>query len=171
MSLEQEGLDNSLACAEALSESLNESTASEANAGNVAVHDDLNLDGIRAIRDPNLVRDQRVLMNILASKCERKIDYFTQVQSELKPHMRKIVAEWMLELCEAQQCQPVVFSLALTYLDRVLSRVAIKKSQFQLLACVCLFIASKFKESVPLCADKLVVYTDFSITTEEIIVS
>ena len=134
-------------------------------------NDDLNLDGLRAIRDPNLVRDRRVLLNVLAGKTERKTDYFAHVQSELKPHMRKIVASWMLELCEAQQCHPVVFSLALSYLDRVLSRVAIRKSQFQLLACVCLFLASKFKESVPLTAEKLVVFTDCSVATEEIIVS
>lgn len=93
------------------------------------------------------------------------------MQTEIKPHMRKIVSDWMLEVCEEQGCQPAVFALAVTYLDRVLSRVALKKSQFQLLACVCMFLASKFKETCPLPAEKLVVYADFSITVEEITVS
>ena len=75
---------------------------------------------------------------------------FQTVQTEIKPHMRKIVTDWMLEVCEEQRCQPDVFPLAVNYLDRVLARVPISKTQFQLLACVCLFLASKFKETVPL---------------------
>ena len=98
-------------------------------------------------------------------------NYFETVQTEIKPHMRKIVCEWMLEICEEQGCQSEVFALAVDYLDRALSRVNVRKSQFQLLASVCIFVASKFKETAPMMADKLVVYSDFSITTSEITVS
>ena len=85
--------------------------------------------------------------------------------------MRKIVSDWMLDVTSEQGCQPDVFPLAVNYLDRVLSRVAIKKSQFQLLAATCLFLASKLKETVPLPAEKLVVFADFSVTVEEITVN
>lgn len=135
--------------------------------------DDLNLDdGVRSFEDPILLND-RVLRNALSqAKANDFTDYFALgLQPEIKPHMRKIVCDWMLEVTEEQQCQPEVFSLAVNYLDRILSRVAVSKSQFQLLACVCIFVASKFKETSPLCADKLVVYTDFSISVEEITVS
>eukprot|EP00095_Tigriopus_kingsejongensis_P004990 maker-scaffold96_size378025-snap-gene-2.40 protein:Tk04990 transcript:maker-scaffold96_size378025-snap-gene-2.40-mRNA-1 annotation:"cyclin d3" len=128
-------------------------------------------DGLRSIQDPTLIRDSRVLANVLLAPDLAKIrcaNYFEELQMEVKPHMRKIVTEWMLEVAEDQGCQPDVFPLAVSYMDRVLARVAIKKSQFQLLACVCLFIASKFKETSPLCIDKLVVYTDFSTTDMEI---
>ena len=54
--------------------------------------------------------------------------------------------------------------------EEIVKPVEIKKNQFQLLASVCIFIASKFKESNPLCAEKLVVYSDFSITAQEITV-
>ena len=84
--------------------------------------------------------------------------------------MRKIVCDWMLEVTEELRCQPEVFSLSVRYLDRVLSRLQVAKGHFQLLACVCIFLASKFKESSPIGADKLVVYTDFSITVKEIMV-
>merc|ERR1719510_1364481 len=46
------------------------------------------------------------------------------------------------------------------------SRIPIEKTQFQLVACVCIFIASKFKENQPLCAEKLVIYTDFSVSVK-----
>lgn len=75
------------------------------------------------------------------------------------------------QVCEEQQCQPEVFSLAINYLDRFLSKVNLRKSQFQLLACVCMFLASKFKETSPLPAENLVIYTDNSVTTYEIMVS
>ena len=77
----------------------------------------------------------------------------------------------MLEVTEEQKCSPEVFSLAVNYMDRVLSQMGIKKHQFQLLASVCIFLASKFKESSPLCAEKLVIYSDFSFSTEDIMVS
>ena len=138
--------------------------------------DDLNLEGgLWSFEDPKLMRDSRVLQNLLAEslRCHdpNRADYFkTGLQNELKPHMRKIVADWMLEVTEEQRCHGEVFSLAMIYLDRVLGQVRVAKNQLQLLACVCMFLASKFKETEPLLADKLVVYTDFSITTDEITV-
>jgi len=71
-------------------------------------------------------------------------------------------------VCEEQRCQPEVFHLAINYMDRFLSEVRITKSQFQLLSCVCLFLASKFKETCPLPAENLVIYTDSSVTVQEI---
>ncbi len=89
------------------------------------------------------------------------MDSFQTIQSEVKPHMRKIVYDWMLEVTEEQQCQPDVFHLAVQYLDRYLSVKLVKKNQFQLIAAVCMFLASKFKETCPLSAEHLVVYTDY----------
>jgi cyclin D2 len=128
----------------------------------------------RSYEDPVLLADSRVLANILERQQDNKtktVDYFTTVQTEIKPHMRKIVSDWMLEVCEEQQCQAEVFPLAVNYLDRFLSRVNIEKSQFQLLAAVCLFLASKFKETCPLPAENIVIYTDNSISTYELTVS
>ena len=134
--------------------------------------DDLGLGGLRSLPDPALITDQRVLDNVLnGHNGSPQFDYFKTVQSQLKPHMRKIVADWMLEVTEEAKCSPEVFSLAVNYMDRVLSKIPIEKSQFQLLASVCIFLASKFKESSPLCAEKLVICSDFSFTTQEMMVS
>ena len=53
-------------------------------------------------------------------------------------------------------------------MDRFLSKVAIDKSYLQLLAVACMFIASKLTEVVPLDAQKLVTYTESSVTIQEI---
>lgn len=133
---------------------------------------DIHVEGIRSIPDPALVNDHRVFANILDRVCDHPCipDYFSTTQTYIKPHMRKIVVSWMLDVTEEQSCHPEVFALAVSYLDRFLSAVRIQKGQFQLLACVCIFLASKFNESSPLTAEKLVVYSDFSITTNEILV-
>lgn len=124
----------------------------------------------RAFEDPVLLKDYRVLHYLLQSedKYLPTPSYFSCVQSDIKPFMRKMVATWMLEVCEEQKCEEEVFPLSINYLDRFLSVVNIRKSQLQLLAAVCMFIASKLKETIPLTAEKLVIYTDNSITVEEL---
>jgi len=125
----------------------------------------------RSIEDPVFIKP-RILQNIL-SRCSTaasaSVDYFKTVQTEVRPHMRKIVSDWMLDVCEEQQCHPEVFHLAMNYVDRVLSQVNIGKHQFQLLGCVCMFLASKFKETCPLPAENLVIYTDNSVAVKDIL--
>ena len=54
----------------------------------------------RAYEDPVLLKDDRVLQNLLASedKYQAAPSYFNCVQKELKPFMRKMVSTWMLEV-------------------------------------------------------------------------
>ena len=74
---------------------------------------------IHSKEDPVLLEDSRVLNNLIDRQAEVKSkDYFATIQTEIRPHMRKIVSDWMLEVTEEQQCQPEVFHLAINYLDR-----------------------------------------------------
>lgn len=73
-----------------------------------------------------------------------------------------------LKVCEEQRCQPDVYWLAVNYMDRFLSVCPITKGRLQLLGAVCLFLASKLKETAPLTAEKLVLYTDRSINYDEL---
>ena len=124
---------------------------------------------INSIEDPVILNDRRVLENMLNDeRTVTKDDYCSSVQSHIAPHMRKIVTDWMLEVCEDQQCQPEVFFLSVNYLDRFLSTVNINKNQFQLCASVCILLASKFSQVVPITTEKLVIYTDNSVTVEEL---
>lgn len=74
------------------------------------------------------------------------------------------------QVCEEEECEEEVFLLAVNYLDRFLSVVPTKKSSLQLLGAVCLFLASKLKSYQPLSAKKLCLYTDNSITSQELLV-
>ena len=127
---------------------------------------------LRSVSSDPVFNAPRVLTNILQRQSfeQTTVDYFRTVQTEVRPHMRKIVSDWMLDVCEEQQCHPEVFHLAMNYVDRVLSRVAIGKHQFQLIGCVCMFLASKFKETCPLPSENLVIYTDNSVSVKDITV-
>ncbi|XP_053922966.1 G1/S-specific cyclin-D1 isoform X2 [Cuculus canorus] len=124
----------------------------------------------RAYLDANLLND-RVLQTMLKAEetCSPSVSYFKCVQKEILPYMRKIVATWMLEVCEEQKCEEEVFPLAMNYLDRFLSFEPLKKSRLQLLGATCMFVASKMKETIPLTAEKLCIYTDNSIRPDELL--
>ncbi|NP_001158492.1 cyclin D isoform X1 [Saccoglossus kowalevskii] len=124
----------------------------------------------RAYEDPVLLKDNRVLENLLSSedKYTPSFGYF-KWQTDLKDFMRKMVATWMLEVCEEQQCEEEVFTLSMNYVDRFLSVTQMKKKYLQLLGAACMFLASKLKETLPLTAEKLCIYTDHSITCDELL--
>ncbi|XP_059843468.1 G1/S-specific cyclin-D2a isoform X1 [Hypanus sabinus] len=125
----------------------------------------------RALPDPHLLNDERVLHNLLVleERYQPAGSYFKCVQQDIKPFMRRMVATWMLEVCEEQKCEEEVFPLAMNYLDRFLSIVQTTKCHLQLLGAVCMFLASKFKETIPLTAEKLCIYTENSITPCELL--
>ncbi|XP_076362945.1 G1/S-specific cyclin-D2-like [Tachypleus tridentatus] len=120
--------------------------------------------------EPKLTSD-RVLQNLL--QLEEKYcttsSYFTCFQSDIKSYMRGKVTDWMWEVCEVEHCQQDVFPVAVNCMDRFLSVVKLKRTQLQLLGTVCLFLASKLRQVIPLSARKLCHYTDNSVTEEELV--
>jgi len=71
---------------------------------------------------------------------------------------------------EEQNCEEEVFPLSVMYLDHVVSVLPVAKTRLQLIACACMFVASKFRETNHLSAKILVMYTDCSITVDQLLV-
>lgn len=159
-----------LTCEEELSQT--EDPTLEAKESPIVQHKDV---PVKALRDTALLKDDRVIKNLL--KLEEQCtpctaDYLRHGQPQLTPAMRKLVTEWMLQVCQECACSPDVFLMAVNYLDRFLAKVHnVPKTRLQLVGTVCLLISSKFKETVPLPGERLIFYTDNSITPEEIRVS
>ena len=63
--------------------------------------------------------------------------------------MRHQVAQWMLEVAEAEALTPSSYPQAMQMLDRFLSAQSIPTTQLQLLAATCLLIASKGESMAP----------------------
>jgi len=125
----------------------------------------------RAYEDPNLTEDDRVLQNLLKTEeiYQPTANYSGCVQTDLKPHMRAMVAQWMLEVCGELNCEEEVFPLSMNYLDRFLCVRKIERNQLQLLGAACMFLSSKMMQTAPLTAEKLIIYTDHSITQESLV--
>lgn len=137
---------------------------------------------LRAYNDPVIFRDDRVFRTLLQKQSKyvpSSHSYYTAADGsgQIQPEMRKEVADWMLEVCEHQSlqfqhptCPPEVFCLAMNYVDRFLSACSnIARSQLQLLGAVCLMVAWKVREHEPLSAKKLVEYSDFTLTLDDIV--
>uniref|UniRef100_A0A1I8ML62 Cyclin-like domain-containing protein n=1 Tax=Musca domestica TaxID=7370 RepID=A0A1I8ML62_MUSDO len=127
-----------------------------------------------ATEDPTYLTD-RCLENALKAEEKRPqpiCTYFKTIQKDITPPMRKIVAEWMMEVCAEEKCQEEVVLLALNYMDRFLSTKSVRKTHLQILAAACLLLASKLRE--PSCralsAELLVFYTDNSIHKADLII-
>ena len=63
---------------------------------------DSQLPPVKAVRDSNLLKDDRVLKNMLKNQiqCVPELsDYLREIQPDLTPGMRKTVTDWMLQVC------------------------------------------------------------------------
>jgi len=76
----------------------------------------------------------------------------------------------ILQVTDEQNCEEEVFPLSVIYLDQVVSVLTVRKSCLQLAACVCMFIASKFRETNHLSSNVLVMYTDSAFTVDQLLV-
>jgi len=70
--------------------------------------------------------------------------------SEIAPHMRSVLIDWMIEICQEYLLGRETLYYAINYVDRYLSyNPELSRANFQLLGATAMFIASKVEEPVP----------------------
>ncbi|MCI03119.1 cyclin-B3-1-like [Trifolium medium] len=68
------------------------------------------------------------------------------IQTEITPHMRGVLVNWLIEVHFKYDLMPETLYLTVTLLDQYLSQVNIKTSDMQLVGLTALLLASKYED-------------------------
>ncbi|VDD76932.1 unnamed protein product [Mesocestoides corti] len=83
--------------------------------------------------------------------------------------MRRALLNWLREVCDHRNTDAEVLAHAAQLIDRYLHVGNTDKRDYQLVGATCFLLASKLKETIPVLVERLVQYTDFSVTKEDIL--
>lgn len=100
---------------------------------------------------------------VLASMLERQhkgrrgaSDSLARVQrGVIQPHMRRQLADWMLETSEEFSCGREIFATSVSYLDWLLAAAPVALERFQLMGAACLLIATKLNSTTHISIPRL----------------
>lgn len=90
-------------------------------------------------------------------------------QTDITYSMRSILVDWLVEVGEEYKLQTETLHLAVNYIDRFLSYMAVQRSKLQLVGAACMFIAAKYEEIYPPDVSEFVYITDDTYTKRQVL--
>lgn len=93
---------------------------------------------------------------------------YMRFQKEITPNMRTILVDWLVEVAQEYKLSSETLYLAVSYMDRYLSRKSIIRHQLQLLGVACMMLASKYEEIFAPSADDFVYISDNTYAKDEL---
>ncbi|XP_014784653.1 G2/mitotic-specific cyclin-A [Octopus bimaculoides] len=90
-------------------------------------------------------------------------------QTDITHSMRSILVDWLVEVTEEYKLLSDTLFLAVNYIDRFLSVMAVNRGKLQLLGTACMFIASKFEEIEAPDLGEFVYITDDTYTRNQVL--
>ena len=103
--------------------------------------------------DPQLVSDYVIEIHDYMRKLEVEQavtdGYMAGVQTEIKPEMRAILVDWLVEVHARFKLIPETLQLTVNIMDRYLESVNTKRKELQLVGVTAMLIASKYEEMYP----------------------
>jgi len=93
---------------------------------------------------------------------------YMQTQVDLNNRMRAVLVDWLIEVHADYKMKPETLFLAVSLIDRYLSRKSVPRSKLQLIGVIALLVAAKFEEVYPPKVDNLVYITDDAYSKAEI---
>lgn len=90
-------------------------------------------------------------------------------QTQLKPRMRSILVDWLVEMHQRFRLLPETLFLAINIMDRFMSVEVVQIDKLQLLATGSLFIAAKYEEVFSPSVKNYAYFTDGLYTEDEIL--
>ncbi|KQK23002.1 hypothetical protein BRADI_1g70627v3 [Brachypodium distachyon] len=96
-------------------------------------------------------------------------DYVGTIQKDINAKMRGILVNWLVEVAEEFRLQADTLYLAVTYVDRFLTAIAVPRNKLQLLGVASLFVAAKYEEINPPKVNKFSDITDSTYTNQQVV--
>ncbi|XP_054708179.1 G2/mitotic-specific cyclin-A-like [Uloborus diversus] len=90
-------------------------------------------------------------------------------QQDITLSMRTVLVDWLVEVGEEYRLQVETLHLAVSYVDRFLSRMSVLRAKLQLVGTASMFIASKYEEIYPPELKDFVYITDDTYTKKQIL--
>ncbi|XP_041089199.1 cyclin-A1 [Polyodon spathula] len=97
-----------------------------------------------------------------------KISYMKK-QPDITNSMRVILVDWLVEVGEEYKLRSETLYLAVNYLDRFLSCMAVLRGKLQLVGTAAVLLASKYEEIYPPEVDEFVYITDDTYTKKQVL--
>ncbi|XP_035209572.1 G2/mitotic-specific cyclin-A-like [Stegodyphus dumicola] len=101
-------------------------------------------------------------------KCRPRPTYMLK-QPDISHNMRSVLVDWLIEVGEEYKLQAQTIHLAVSYVDRFLSRMSVLRGKLQLVGTSCMFIAAKYEEIYPPELKDFAYITDDTYTKKQIL--
>ncbi|KAL3511823.1 hypothetical protein ACH5RR_024540 [Cinchona calisaya] len=125
------------------------------------------------LRDPQFCSQYAsdIYRNLHVAEIIRRPDsrYTERVQQDITPTMRRILIDWLVEVCEEYKLVPDTLYLTVHLVDMFLSQKCILRQKLQLLGITCMLIASKYEEICAPGVEEFCFITDNTYTKSEIL--
>lgn len=95
--------------------------------------------------------------------------YYMKRQPDVTYSMRTILVDWLVEVGEEYKLHNETLFMAVSFLDRFLSSMAVARAKLQLLGTSAMFIAAKFEEIFPPEVSEFTYITDNTYTKKQVL--
>ena len=92
---------------------------------------------------------------------------YMRKQRDISYAMRAILVDWLVEVAEEYKLSTHTLFLAVAYIDRFLSEMAVQRGKLQLVGVTCMLLAAKYEEIYPPAIDEFVYITDNTYTRDQ----
>lgn len=94
---------------------------------------------------------------------------YMKKQQDITSSMRCILVDWLVEVSEEYNLHRETLFLAINYIDRFLSTMAVQRGKLQLVGAASMFLASKYEEIYPPDVGEFAYITDDTYTKKQVL--
>ncbi|KAI8466959.1 MAG: cyclin-like protein [Monoraphidium minutum] len=105
----------------------------------------------------------------IEGECRPDPRYMETMQSDMTPHMRAILVDWLVEVALEYRLCSDTLHLTVSLLDRFLSAAPIGRDQLQLAGIACMWAAAKYEEIYAPSAREFCFITDNTYTPQQLV--